>query len=84
MGVAIPKDSAVYIRYLDQGLNPIMPDAAERETMGWLTQELGNYICIQHDRTIESFQYSNGSASGIRLPKSSILEIHVVVKRESE
>jgi len=84
MEVAIPKGSAVYIRYLDQGLNSTSSDAAERETIGWLTQEIGEYICIQNDRTVEDFQYSSGSASGIFLPKSCILEIFVVVKRESE
>jgi len=84
LGKAIQKGSAVYIRYRDHILNRNMPEAAERETMGWLTQEIGEYIYIQHDRTTESFQHSTGSASGIRLPKSSILDIYVVVKRESE
>lgn len=84
MDVAIPKGSAVYIRYLDQGPNQTLSDVAERETMGWLAQEIGPYVNIQYDRTIESIQYSNGSGSGILIPKTSILEIHLVVKRESE
>jgi hypothetical protein len=84
MDVAIPEGSAVYIRYLDPGLNETLSDVTERETMGWLAQEIGQYINIQNDRTIENIQYSNGSGSGILIPKNSILEIHLIVKRESE
>jgi hypothetical protein len=84
MDVAIPKGSAVYIRYLDQCPNQTLSDVTERETMGWLAQEIGQYINIQNDRTIENIQYSNGSGSGILIPKNSILEIHLIVKRESE
>jgi hypothetical protein len=79
MGEAIPKDSAVYIRYLDHVLFKNTPkaieDAAERETIGWLTQETDNLLCIQHDRTVESLQNSSGSASGLVLLKSCIIEI---------
>ncbi len=46
MDVALPKGSAVYIRYLDQGLNQTLSDVTERETMGWLAQEIGQYINI--------------------------------------
>jgi len=83
MDIAIPKGSAVYVRYLDQGLSQTLSDVVERETMGWLAQEIGQYINIQHDRTIESIQYSHGSGSGILIPKNSIIDIHLV-KRESE
>jgi len=79
MDKAIPKGSAVYIRYKDHILfrNTAKPiaDAAERETLGWLTQENNELLCIQHDRTIESLQHSSGTASGLILLKSCILEI---------
>jgi len=85
MGQAIPKGSAVYIRYRDHVLYRNTPEAlenaAERETIGWLTQEVGDFVCIQHDRNIEGFQYSSGSASGIVLRKSCILEIRVVCEK---
>jgi len=82
MDEAIPKGSAVYIRYREHipfsNTIETVKVAAERETIRWLTQEIGKYICIQHDRTIESFQYSNGSASGIILRKSYILKIRAI------
>jgi hypothetical protein len=82
MGEAIPKGSAVYIRYRDHVLYRNTPeaveDAAERETIGWLTQETGKLLCIQHDRTIECLQYSSGTASGLVLLKNCILEIRAL------
>jgi hypothetical protein len=79
MGKAIPKGSAVYIRYKDHVLfkNVAKPveDAAERETLGWLTQETDELLCIQHDRTAENPHCSSGTASGLILLKSCILEI---------
>jgi len=85
LGEAIQKGSAVYIRYRDQLPFKDTPDAVEeateRETMGWLTQEIGDFVCIQHDRTVESFQYSSGSANGIVLRKSCILEIHAICEK---
>ena len=79
MGEAIPCGSAVYIRYRDHILYRNTPealeDAAERETMGWLTQETGELLCVQHDRTVEELQYTRGTASGLVLLKSCILEI---------
>jgi len=53
-------------------------DSAERETVGWLTQENKELICIQHDRTIESLQQATGTASGLVLLKSCILEIRAL------
>ncbi len=82
MTQAIPKGSVVYIRYKDHVLyrNEAQPlkDAAECETVGWLTQETGDLLCIQHDRTIESIKYSSGTASGLVLLKSCILEIRAL------
>jgi len=82
MGQAIPLGSAVYIRYLDHVLFRNTPEAlekpAERETIGWLTQETKELICIQHDRTIESLNYAIRTASGLVLLKSCILQIRVL------
>ena len=69
----------VYVRYLDHVLfrntQEALENAAERETVGWLTQETKELLCIQHDRTVENFQYSSGTASGLVLLKKCILEI---------
>jgi len=79
---SIPKDSVVYIRYKDHVLFKNAPqpvkDAAERETVGWLTQETGDLLCIQHDRTVESPHYSSGTASGLLLLKSCVLEVRAL------
>jgi hypothetical protein len=84
MDIAIPKRSAVYVRYLNQGLSQTLSDVVELETMGWLGQEIGQHINIQHDRTVESIQHSSGSGNGVIIPKNSIIDIHLVGKRESE
>jgi hypothetical protein len=82
MGKAIPKGSIVYIRYKDHVLFRNTPEdlenAAERETVGWLTQETGELLCIQHDRTIEIPHQASGTASGLVLLKSCILEIRAL------
>jgi hypothetical protein len=82
MGEAILLGSPVYIRYLDHILYRNTPEAlenaAERETIGWLTQENKELVCIQHDRTTESLQCSRGTASGLVLLKSCILEIRAL------
>jgi hypothetical protein len=82
MGKAIPQDSIVYIRYVDHVLYRNTPEAlenaAERETIGWLTQENKELVFVQHDRTIENLQYASGTASGLVLLKSCILEIRAL------
>jgi len=82
MDQVIPHGSVVYIRYRDHVLFRNAPepikDAAERETLGWLTHETGELICIQHDRTIENSHRSSGTASGLLLLKSCILEIRML------
>jgi hypothetical protein len=82
MRKAIPHGSVVYIRYLDHVLYRNAPEAmenaAERETIGWLTQENKQLLCIQHDRTIENLQNASGTASGLVLLKSCILEIRAL------
>lgn len=79
MPEAIPKGSLVYVRYRDhvlfRNLSEQVKDAVERETVGWLTQENDEIICVQHDRTIESLKQSSGTASGLLLLKSCILGI---------
>jgi hypothetical protein len=82
MGKAIPKSTIVYIRYLDHVVYRNSPEAvenaAERETIGWLTQENKELLCIQHDRTIENLQNASGTASGLVLLKSCALEIRAL------
>ena len=82
MGETIPLGSAVYIRYRDHVLfrntSETLENAAERETIGWLTQENKELVCIQHDRTVESLNYSSGTASGLVLLKSCIIEIRAL------
>lgn len=82
MDEAIPKGSAVYIRYRDHVLfrNTLeaVENVAERETIGWLTQENRELVCIQHDRTTENLEYASGTASGLVLLKSCILEIRAL------
>ena len=88
MDAAIPEGSVVYIRYLDHVLYKNTPkavkEAAERETVGWLTHENDKLLCIENDRTIDELPYSSGSGSGLVLLKSCILEIRVLqLQKES-
>ena len=88
MDVAIPEGSVVYIRYLDHVLYKNTPnavkEAAERETVGWLTHENDKLLCIENDRTLQKLPYSSGSGSGLVLLKSCILEIRVLrLQKES-
>ena len=82
MDVAIPEGSVVYIRYLDHVLYKNTPkslkEAAERETVGWLTHENDKLLCVENDRSIDELPYSSGSGSGLVLLKSCILEIRVL------
>ena len=79
MPEAISKGSLVYVRYRDhvlfRNLSEPVKDPVERETVGWLTQENSEIMCIQHDRTIENSKTSSGAASGLLLLKNCILEI---------
>ena len=81
MTQAIPQGSVVYVRYKDHVLfrnTKPLKDAAERETVGWLTQETGDLLCVQYDRTVENPHCSSGTASGLLLLKSCILEIRAL------
>ena len=85
MTLTIPAlGSAVYVLYLEPGPSKTLVDLAERETLGWLNNDTGKDIYIQHHRTVDAFPNSHGSASGIRIPISSIVKICVVDKKESE
>ena len=85
MDTTIPhKGSAVYVLYFESASSKTLVDVAERETLGWLNDETEKDIYIQHDRTVDSFQNSHGSASGIRIPISSIIKICIVDKKESK
>ncbi len=78
MGKTIPTGSMAYIRYLNHNLNCNIVDAVVHETVGWITQKIGNFVCIQHERTLETLHSSSGSANGIILRKNCILEIRVI------
>ena len=85
MTLTIPAlGSAVYVLYLEPGPSKTLVDLAERETLGWLYNDTGKDIYIQHHRTVDSFPNSHGSANGIRIPINSIVKIRLVTKRESE
>ncbi|WNZ28486.1 MAG: hypothetical protein IAX21_07400 [Candidatus Bathyarchaeota archaeon] len=85
MALTIPAlGSAVYVLYLEHGPSKTLVDLAERETLGWLNNETGKDIYIQHVRTVDVFPNSHGSANGIRIPINSIIKICVVDKRERE
>jgi hypothetical protein len=77
----IPEGLAVHIRYKDpvaeRGKSPLT-----RETLGWLTHEIGGCFCIEHDRTVENIQYPGGSGNGLILQKSCILEIRVICETD--
>ena len=75
----IPAGSVVYIRYLDHVLYRNMPEAveeaAECETVGWLTSESNEVIHIENDRTLDKLPYSSGRGSGFVILKSCIKEV---------
>ena len=78
-----PQGSAVHVLY-HKAKSKTLLDVAERETMGWLNSNTGKDIYIQHDRTVESIQNSNGSAIGIRIPIKSLIKICIVDGKESK
>ena len=85
MTLTIPAlGSAVYVLYLEPGPSKTLVDLAEKETLGWLNNDTGKDIYIQHHKTVDIFPNSHGSASGTSIPINSILKICVVEKRESE
>jgi hypothetical protein len=81
MAKAIQLGSMVYVRYLDHVLYRNIPkpidEPAERETIGWLTKDEKEIVCIENDRTLDKLPYSSGSGSGLVLLKSCIIEIRL-------
>ena len=73
-----PKGLAVYIHYTEFVPEFCKP-ATERETLGWLTHKAEDFVCIEHDRTIENLQRPSGSGNGIILQKGCILEIRDII-----
>ena len=61
MSFAFPNRLAVYIIYKDPLVDELYPDYAKRETMGWLSKEIGGFVCIHNDRTLETPNTSHGS-----------------------
>lgn len=85
MKIAIPNGSPVYIRYKDHvllrsNMNSVK-DHTERETMGWLAKEAGDWVYIHHDVPIKRPRRSRGSGKGMLLKRSSILEIRLMYKK---
>ena len=87
MDEAIPKGSAVYVRYLDHVLYKNTPkpveEPAERETIGWLTKDEKGVVYIENDRTLDKLPYSSGTGSGFVLIKSCIIEIRSPLQKAS-
>lgn len=87
MDEAIPKGSAVYVRYLDHVLYKNTPKPlekpAERETIGWLTKDEKGVVYIENDRTLDKLPYSSGTGSGFVLIKSCIIEIRSPLQKAS-
>jgi hypothetical protein len=71
--------SAVYIRYKDhvlfKNIQQPVPEAVERETIGWLTKQTDEIFLVEHDRTMQNGQLPCGQGNGLILLKSCILEI---------
>lgn len=74
-----PEGSAVYIRYKDhvlfKNVQQPLPEAVERETIGWLTKQTDEIFLVEHDRTRQNGQLPCGQGNGLILLKSCILEI---------
>jgi hypothetical protein len=70
------------VRYKDHVIykNILQPiaEAAERETVGWLTKQNDEIMLIEHDRTTPNTQIPSGQGNGIIILKSCIIEIHLL------
>ena len=78
-----PEGLAVHIRYKDP-VSKSNNSALTRETLSWLTHEIGGCFCIEHDRTVENIQYPGGSGNGLILQKNCIIEIQVICQKEKQ
>jgi hypothetical protein len=72
----------VYVRYKDHVIykNILQPiaEAAERETIGWLTKQNEEILLIEHDRTLQRDKMPCGQGNGIIILKSCVLEISLL------
>jgi len=80
-----PLGSAVYVRYKDHVIfkNVAQPvaEAAERETVGWLTKQNEEIMLIEHDRTVQSLETPSGRGNGIVILKNCVLEMALFYPR---
>ena len=74
-----PLNPLVYVKYKDhviyKNIQQPMAKAAERETVGWLTNQNDEIMLIEHDR---SLRVKGGGVNGIVLLKSCIMEIRLL------
>ena len=74
-----PLHPLLYVRYKDHVIykNILQPvvEAAERETVGWLTKQNEEIMLIEHDRNVQSDPISSGQCNGIIVVKSCVLEV---------
>jgi len=80
--MTVPLGSTVYVRYKDhvifKNISQPVVQAAERETVGWLTKQNEEIMLIEHDRTIESREMSSGQGNGIVILKNCVLEMRLL------
>ncbi|MEM2110849.1 MAG: hypothetical protein QXX08_03110 [Candidatus Bathyarchaeia archaeon] len=83
--MTVPLGSAVYVRYKDHVVFKNVPEpvaeAAERETVGWLTKQNEEIMLIEHDRTVQNLETSSGQGNGIVILKNCVLEIRLLCPR---
>ncbi len=77
-----PLHPLLYVRYKDHVIykNILQPkaEAAERETVGWLTKQNEEIMLIENDRTLQSDEIPCGQGNGIIILKSCIIEIRLL------
>ena len=68
----------IYVRYKDhviyKNIKQHSPEALERETVGWLTQQNQDILLVTHDRIIQPKEISSAKSNGIIILRSCILE----------
>jgi len=88
IGDLVPKNSVMYILYLDHVLYRNTPKPVEKpvecETVGWLTSETKEVMHIENDRTLDKLPYSSGRGSGFVILKSCIKEIWSPLQKISD
>jgi hypothetical protein len=68
--------SPIYLRYKDhellKKLQQPLEEAAERETISWLSKETSGIILVEHDRTTPDLQSCNGQNTGLIILKNCV------------